>query len=101
MEIWQNIDITVVFITHDLDEAIFLADRILVLKAHPGRVEEVIEVPVPQPRSDKQFLTAEFLATKKRLEELVHPEDPGDQDNQAKLNMVRMVGVDDEVPSVF
>ena len=58
-------------------------------------------MPVPQPRSDKQFLTAEFLATKKRLEELVHPEDPSDQDNQAKLNMVRMVGVDDEVPSVF
>ncbi len=36
LEIWRNIDITIVFITHDLDEAIFLADRILVLKAHPG-----------------------------------------------------------------
>ncbi|MGB5324425.1 MAG: ABC transporter ATP-binding protein, partial [Pseudomonadales bacterium] len=36
MEIWRNIDITVVFITHDLDEAIYLADRILVLQAHPG-----------------------------------------------------------------
>ena len=101
LEIWQNIDITVVFITHDLDEAIFLADRILVLKAHPGRVEEVIEVPVPQPRSDAQFLTPEFLATKKRLEELVHPADSPDQDNQAKLNMVRMVGVDAAVPTVF
>lgn len=103
LEIWQNIDITVVFITHDLDEAIFLADRILVLKAHPGRVEEVIEVPIPQPRRDfhTEFLTPEFLATKRRLEELVHPTDESDQDNQEKLNMVRMVGVDAAVPTVF
>ena len=37
LEIWRKIDITIVFITHDLEEAIFLADRILVLSAHPGR----------------------------------------------------------------
>ena len=40
LEIWKKVDITVVFITHDLDEAIFLADRILVLSAHPGRLAE-------------------------------------------------------------
>ena len=73
MEIWKNIDITILFITHDLDEAIYLADRILVLKAHPGEVQEVIEVPVPQPRQPNQFLSPEFLATRKRLEELIHP----------------------------
>ena len=44
LDIWRNIDITVLFITHDLDEAIFLADRILVLKAHPGEVQEVIDI---------------------------------------------------------
>jgi len=44
IDIWKNIDVTVLFITHDLDEAIYLADRILVLKAHPGEVQEVIEV---------------------------------------------------------
>ena len=37
LDIWRNIDVTILFITHDLDEAIFLADRILVLKANPGR----------------------------------------------------------------
>jgi NitT/TauT family transport system ATP-binding protein len=102
MEIWQNIDITILFITHDLDEAIYLADRILVLKAHPGEVQELIEVPVPQPRSAEQLLSAEFLATKKRLEELIHP--PGDADDgisEDHLNMVRMVPVNDEVESVF
>lgn len=101
MEIWQNIDITVVFITHDLDEAIYLADRILVLRAHPGEVEELIEVPVPQPRDPSQFLSTEFLATKRRLEELIHPPEEGDEVSKDKLNMVRMVHVSDDVPSVF
>ena len=55
LEIWRKIDITIVFITHDLDEAIFLADRILVLSAHPGEVQELIEVPVPRPRSTAQM----------------------------------------------
>ncbi len=100
LEIWQNIDITILFITHDLDEAIYLADRILVLKAHPGEVQELVEVPVPQPRSPEQFLSPEFLATKKRLEELIHP--PREEtENGDHLNMVRMVSVNDEVESVF
>jgi NitT/TauT family transport system ATP-binding protein len=101
MEIWQNIDITILFITHDLDEAIYLADRILVLKAHPGEVQEIIEVPVPQPRSPEQLLSPEFLATKKRLEELIHPPEEGDVINSDNMNMVRMVPVDHEVESVF
>jgi NitT/TauT family transport system ATP-binding protein len=73
LEIWANVDITVLFITHDLDEAILLADRIVVLGANPGHVKEIIEVPVPRPRSSEQFLSGHFLATKKRLEELIHP----------------------------
>lgn len=101
MEIWQNIDITILFITHDLDEAIYLADRILVLKAHPGEVQEIIEVPVPQPRSPEQLLSPEFLATKKRLEELIHPPEEGDVINSDHMNMVRMVPVNHEVESVF
>jgi NitT/TauT family transport system ATP-binding protein len=72
LEIWRKIDITIIFITHDLDEAIYLADRILVLSAHPGEVQELIEVPVPRPRSSAQFVSPEFLATKARLEELIY-----------------------------
>jgi NitT/TauT family transport system ATP-binding protein len=98
MEIWKNIDVTVFFITHDLDEAIYLADRILVLKANPGEVQEIVEVPVPQPRNPDQFLSPEFIATKKRLEELIHPPKQDDDDH---LNLVRMVPVNDEVGSVF
>ena len=73
LEIWRNVDVTILFITHDLDEAIFLADRIVVLKAHPGEVQEIIEVPVPRPRSLGQVNSAEFIATRRRLDELIHP----------------------------
>lgn len=73
LDIWRNIDITVIFITHDLDEAIYLADRILVFKPHPGGLQEIIEVPVPRPRVNAQLNSAEFRATKVRLEELIHP----------------------------
>ena len=72
LKIWASVDITILFITHDLDEAIYLSDRIVVLGAHPGRVLEIIEVPVPRPRSTEQFLSGPCLATKARLEELIH-----------------------------
>lgn len=100
-EIWKNIDVTILFITHDLDEAIYLADRVLVLKSHPGEVQEMIEVSVPQPRSPEQLLSPEFLATKKHLENLIHPPEADVGINEDHLNMVRMVSVDDEVESVF
>jgi len=99
LDIWRNIDITILFITHDLDEAIFLADRILVLKAHPGEVQELIEVSVPRPRSAEQFVTPEFLATKARLESLIHPPEPVTEDKEEELkpHMIRFVNVADNV----
>ncbi|MEC9085767.1 MAG: ABC transporter ATP-binding protein [Pseudomonadota bacterium] len=89
LEIWRHIDITVLFITHDLDEAIYLADRILVLDANPGRVNEVIEVPVPRPRSPAQFLEPEFLSARQRLDELIHP--PSATEEAVGLDLSRFV----------
>jgi NitT/TauT family transport system ATP-binding protein len=99
IDIWRNVDVTVLFITHDLDEAIYLADRILVLKAHPGEVQEIIEVPVPRPRSPGQFNSPEFRATKARLAELIHPEaEPVPEDEQAvKPHLIRFTDVTDNV----
>ncbi len=51
LQIWKNVDVTILFITHDLDEAAYLSDRILVMGANPGRVMETIENPVPRPRT--------------------------------------------------
>jgi NitT/TauT family transport system ATP-binding protein len=99
IDIWKNIDITVLFITHDLDEAIYLADRILVLKAHPGEVQEIIEVPVPRPRAPNQFNTPEFRATRARLEELIHPAPEPESEDEQKVHphLIRFTDVDDNV----
>jgi len=78
---------------------VYLADRILVLKANPGEIQELVEVPVPQPRSPDQFLSPEFLATKQHIEHLIHP--PVEEDESDHLNLVRMVHVNDDVGSVF
>jgi NitT/TauT family transport system ATP-binding protein len=101
LDIWRNVDVTVVFITHDLDEAIYLADRILVLQPHPGRVQEFIEVPVPRPRSLAQWSGREFQATKQRLEALIDPlrhAAPAAGDAGAdEPAMIRMTDVGDSV----
>ncbi|MDB3935310.1 ABC transporter ATP-binding protein [Granulosicoccus sp.] len=52
MRIWQDEQKTVVFITHDLDEAVLLADRVLLMSRGPGRVRELIPVELPRPRTD-------------------------------------------------
>jgi NitT/TauT family transport system ATP-binding protein len=72
LRIWEAVDVTVLFITHDLEEAVYLSDRIVVLGANPGRIVEIIDVPVSRPRAPAQFLSGHFLATKQRLEELIH-----------------------------
>jgi NitT/TauT family transport system ATP-binding protein len=98
LEIWRKIDITIVFITHDLDEAVFLADRILVLSAHPGEVRELIEVPVPRPRSTAQLISPAFLATKARLEALIHQSKADDDEEAETYAMVaRLTQVADNV----
>jgi NitT/TauT family transport system ATP-binding protein len=94
LEIWRNVDITILFITHDLDEAILLADRILVFKASPGEVQELIEVPVPRPRSAGQLTTPEFLATRRRLDDLIHPKIATTEE---KLPIVRLTEIGDDV----
>jgi NitT/TauT family transport system ATP-binding protein len=93
LQIWKKVDATILFITHDLDEAAYLSDRILVLGANPGGILEFIENAVPRPRSDSQFLSPEFLALKKRLEEHIHPpiEVP------EKLPMIKLTEAGDEV----
>jgi NitT/TauT family transport system ATP-binding protein len=97
LHIWKNADVTIVFITHDLDEAIYLADRILVLKPRPGRVAELLEVPVSRPRSPEQFQSPEFIATRRRLEEWIHPGSETGTSHVDELPRLRLTRVGDEV----
>ncbi len=66
LNIWSEFGITVLFVTHDVDEAIFLADRILVMSASPGSVIADLEVGIERPRSPEIATSAEFVALKKQ-----------------------------------
>jgi NitT/TauT family transport system ATP-binding protein len=60
LRIWRATRNTVVFITHQIDEALFLADRLLILAARPGHVQETLEVEIPRPRSLELKRSAHF-----------------------------------------
>ena len=51
LKIWEGTPKTVVFITHSMEEAVFLGDRVVLMSARPGRIDEVIDVPLDRPRS--------------------------------------------------
>jgi NitT/TauT family transport system ATP-binding protein len=95
LQIWKKVDVTILFITHDLDEAVFLSDRIVVLGTNPGGLREIILNPVPRPRSSAQFSSPEFLAVKARLETLIHP--PREQPEEDLLPLARMTAAGDDV----
>ena len=62
IKIWQRLRCTTIFVTHDIPEAIYLADRVVVFTARPGRVRTVIDVPFPRPRRLALKRSPEFLA---------------------------------------
>ena len=74
LSIWERDRLSVLFVTHDIDEAIFLADRICVLSTKPGRVREMIDVHLPRPRDFSQQMESEFLVLKQHVRGLIHDE---------------------------
>lgn len=70
LEIWQTERKTVVFVTHDVQEAAYLADRIVVMAAKPGRIRAVVNVSIPRPR---HRTSPELFEIYRDLENLLHP----------------------------
>jgi NitT/TauT family transport system ATP-binding protein len=66
LDVWARMRTTVMFVTHDIDEALFLADRILVLSRRPARIVADIVVPLARPRDDESTVAAEFIDIKRR-----------------------------------
>ena len=67
LEIMEKIKLSTFFITHDIDEAILLSDRIYLLSGQPGRVTDEIVIDCPKPRGEDFLLSVEFLEYKKRI----------------------------------
>jgi ABC-type nitrate/sulfonate/bicarbonate transport system ATPase subunit len=74
LDVWQKHKRTVLFITHDVDEAIFLGDRVLVMTARPGKVKLEQVVDLPRPRKADIVTSPEFIALKKTLLEAIEEE---------------------------
>jgi NitT/TauT family transport system ATP-binding protein len=74
LDIWREFKNTVVFVTHDIDEAVFLSDRIVVMSASPGQIIADIKVNLPRPRSESLLTDPEFNALKRRCLDLIRQE---------------------------
>ena len=67
LDVWQSLGTTVLFVTHDIDEAILLSDRICVMSARPGRIIRTIPIALARPRSIASLVSPEFVAYKARI----------------------------------
>lgn len=67
LSVWQQLKPTIIFVTHDIDEAIFLADNIYVMSARPGRIAQKIVVPLPRPRTITDTTSEVFNQLKREI----------------------------------
>ena len=67
LDVWEKVHPTILFITHDIDEGIFLGDRIIVMSCHPGRIVEEIKVPLNRPRDFDVMMAPEYLEIKRTI----------------------------------
>lgn len=75
LRIWERERKTVLFVTHDVDEAILLADRVLVMSARPGRIKKEIPIDIPRPRNNSEiFMDAAFIEAKREIHHLIRAE---------------------------
>ncbi len=74
LRLWSDFGKTVVFVTHDVEEAIFLSDEVHVMGTRPGRILDTISIALPRPRMRACTNSAEFIAVKERCLEWLHSE---------------------------
>lgn len=76
LDAWSQDKRTVMFITHDVDEAVFLANRVVIMAARPGRIYDIVPIDLPYPRDDEMRLSSEFAQIRNRIWQAVYHQDP-------------------------
>ena len=71
---WQQLQLSVLFITHDIEEAIFLSEKVYVMTARPGRIKAEIPIPLPRPRTPEMMASPTFHALVRQLKGLIREE---------------------------
>ena len=74
LQIWERTKKTVLFVTHSIEEAAYLSDRVIVMTARPGRTKDVLRIELPRPRDYEMRLTPEFNEIKSRIWEVLKEE---------------------------
>ncbi|MBV7569108.1 ABC transporter ATP-binding protein [Pseudomonas sp. PDM27] len=72
LRVWGNSKKTVLFVTHDIDEAILLGDRVYVMGARPGRIKQILDVPIDRPRNLDMVMERSFIEMKREIFGLLH-----------------------------
>ena len=74
LDVWSEFGTTVVFVTHDVDESVFLADKIVVMSASPGKVVAEFDNPLPRPRSQEMATRPDYIELKRQCLEVIRAE---------------------------
>ena len=74
LKLWREFKITVVFVTHDIDEAVFLADRILLMSTLPGKIKKDLKVDLPRPRDKETTDSSRFIELRQICHSLIREE---------------------------
>lgn len=83
LHIWEKTHKTILFVTHNIEEAVFLSDRVVVMTKNPGTVKEIIDIDIPRPRESGSIKSSyEFTALKRRIWELLKDS----QDNEERAD---------------
>jgi NitT/TauT family transport system ATP-binding protein len=74
LETWQREKKTCFFITHDVEEAVILAQTVIIMSARPGRIRDVVKINIPYPRTQETKMTKEFMEVKNEIWSQVYQE---------------------------
>jgi NitT/TauT family transport system permease protein len=88
LRLWADTNKTVVFVTHDIEEAVYLSDQVIVMSARPGQIKAVVDVPLPRPRPRETLDDPRFLELKRKCVELLAGEDGSEDTDSAPATPV-------------